>query len=171
MDLLEIREKLDVVDREIVRLFEERMRLCGQVAEFKIETGKPVFDAEREKQKLAAARAMAHGEFNEQAVTELFSQLMTISRRYQHRLLAEHGKTVPPEFEQVDEIPKKNVRVVFQGVEGAYSHIATLQYFGDDVDAYHVVNWGRHAGGGERRGRLCGAAHRELVRRCGQRQL
>ena len=37
MDLLEIREKLDVVDREIVRLFEERMRLCGQVAEFKIE--------------------------------------------------------------------------------------------------------------------------------------
>ena len=77
MDLLEIREKLDVVDREIVRLFEERMRLCGQVAEFKIETGKPVFDAEREKQKLAAARAMAHGEFNEQAVTELFSQLMT----------------------------------------------------------------------------------------------
>ena len=48
MDLLEIREKLDVVDREIVRLFEERMRLCGQVAEFKIETGKPVFDAERE---------------------------------------------------------------------------------------------------------------------------
>ena len=141
MDLLEIREKLDVFDREIVRLFEERMRLCGQVAEFKIETGKPVFDAEREKQKLAAARAMAHGEFNEQAVTELFSQLMTISRRYQHRLLAEHGKTVPPEFEQVDEIPKKNVRVVFQGVEGAYSHIATLQYFGDDVDAYHVVNW------------------------------
>ena len=141
MDLLEIREKLDVVDREIVRLFEERMRLCGQVAEFKIETGKPVFDAEREKQKLAAARAMAHGEFNEQAVTELFSQLMTISRRYQHRLLAEHGKTVPPGFEQVDEIPKKNVRVVFQGVEGAYSHIATLQYFGDDVDAYHVVNW------------------------------
>lgn len=141
MDLLEIRDKLDVVDREIVRLFEERMRLCGQVAEFKIETGKPVFDAEREKQKLAAARAMAHGEFNEQAVTELFSQLMTISRRYQHRLLAEDGKTVPPEFEQVDEIPKKNVRVVFQGVEGAYSHIATLQYFGDDVDAYHVVNW------------------------------
>ena len=41
----------------------------------------------------------------------------------------------------MDEIPKKNVRVEFQGVEGAYSHIATLQYFGDDVDAYHVVNW------------------------------
>ena len=49
MDLLEIRDQLDVIDREIVRLFEERMRLVGEVAEFKIRTGKQVFDKEREK--------------------------------------------------------------------------------------------------------------------------
>mgnify|MGYP003103687308 CR=1 FL=1 len=39
-DLKECREKLDGIDREIVRLFEERMAVCGQVAEYKIETGK-----------------------------------------------------------------------------------------------------------------------------------
>ena len=55
-DLKECREKLDGIDREIVRLFEERMAVCGQVAEYKIETGKAVYDGEREKQKLAAVR-------------------------------------------------------------------------------------------------------------------
>ena len=48
MDLLKIRDQLDVIDKEIVRLFEERMALVRDVAAFKIETGKPVFDKERE---------------------------------------------------------------------------------------------------------------------------
>lgn len=141
MDLQEIRGKLDVIDRELLRLFEERMRLCGDVAEFKMETGKPVFDKERERQKLESVRSMAHGEFNGQAASELFSQMMTISRRYQYRLMAERGAIEPPEFERVAEIKRDGVRVVFQGVEGAYSHLATLQYFGEGADAYHVADW------------------------------
>ena len=140
MDLLEIREKLDVVDREIVRLFEERMRLCGQVAEFKIETGKPVFDAEREKQKLEAVRQMA-GEEYRQGASELFTQLMTISRRLQYRLLAEHGQTFDTGFQKIDRIPVEGARVVYQGVEGAYSHEASMAYFGEDADAFHVRTW------------------------------
>ena len=38
MDLLKIRDQLDRIDREIVRLFEERMELVNDVAEFKITT-------------------------------------------------------------------------------------------------------------------------------------
>ena len=52
MDLLEIRDKIDLVDEEIVRLFEERMNLCKDVAEFKIKNHKQVLDTEREKQKI-----------------------------------------------------------------------------------------------------------------------
>ena len=52
MDLLECRNKLDVIDKKIVKLFEERMDICGKVAETKIASGKAVYDAEREKQKL-----------------------------------------------------------------------------------------------------------------------
>ena len=83
LDLQEIRLKLDQIDKNITALFEERMKLCGDVAAFKIQTGKAVYDGEREKQKLEAVRGLAHGSFNQQAVTELFSQMMTISRRYQ----------------------------------------------------------------------------------------
>lgn len=137
-DLKECREKLDGIDREIVRLFEERMAVCGQVAEYKIETGKAVYDGEREKQKLAAVREMAEGDQNKEAVEELFTQLMTMSRRYQYGLLCARKKTPPLGFQEVDGIRKKDVRVVFQGVEGAYSHAAVRMYFGEDADAYHV---------------------------------
>lgn len=58
-DLKECREKLDGIDPGDRPLFEERMAVCGQVAEYKIETGKAVYDGEREKQKLAAVREMA----------------------------------------------------------------------------------------------------------------
>ncbi len=31
--------------------------------------------------------------------------------------------------------------MVYQGIEGAYSHGATLQFFGKDADTYHVKTW------------------------------
>lgn len=138
MDLQECREQLDRIDQEIVELFEQRMAICGEVAEDKIKTGKAVYDGEREKQKLEAVRQMAHGDYNQIAVRELFGQMMTISRRYQYRLLAEHGLGIELGFRRIDELKTDGVRVVYQGVEGAYSHAATLQFFGMDADAYHV---------------------------------
>ena len=49
LDLQEIRGQLDEIDTRLVELFEKRMELCGQVAEFKIGTGKAVYDGQREK--------------------------------------------------------------------------------------------------------------------------
>lgn len=141
MDLQKIRDRLDVIDAEFVRLFEERMRLVGQVAEFKIETGKQVFDREREQAKIAAVRGFAHGAFNAQAAEELFTQLMTISRRYQYRLLEQNGRKEELGFRQVDAIPTQGVKVVYQGMEGAYSHEAALAYFGEDAQIGHVRTW------------------------------
>lgn len=138
MDLQECRNQLDQIDKKIVELFEQRMTICGKVAEDKIRTGKEVYDGVREQQKLDAVEEMAHGDYNRIAVRELFSQMMTISRRYQYRLLTEHGKGIDLGFRELDALNLEGARVVYQGVEGAYSHAATLQYFGKDVDAYHV---------------------------------
>ena len=118
LDLQEIRGKLDQIDKTITELFEERMKLCADVAAFKIETGKAVYDGAREQEKLHTVGGLAHGEFNRQAVTELFSQIMTISRRYQYQLLAEHGKVPDSGFEPVEHLARDGVRVVYQGVEG-----------------------------------------------------
>ncbi len=64
------------------------MRLCSEVAEYKIATGKAVYDAEREKQKIESVQAMAEGEFNKQAVCRAVLQMMTLSRRYQYQTIA-----------------------------------------------------------------------------------
>lgn len=141
LDLQECRKKLDGIDSRIVELFEERMQVCGDVAEYKIDTGKAVYDAEREKQKIAAVRELAHSDFNREAVQQLFSQLMAMSRRYQYGLLAAHGKVEPLGFTEVEQLKKKDARVVFQGVEGAYSHAAVRNFFGTDENAYHVAEF------------------------------
>lgn len=62
-DLGEIRKELDRIDRSMVELFQERMKLCGQVAKTKISSNRPVRDLEREKSKLETLKEMAEGRF------------------------------------------------------------------------------------------------------------
>lgn len=141
LDLQEIRHKLDEVDRQLVELFEQRMKLCGEVAEYKQKTGKEIYDPEREKQKRFAVRSLAKTPFNEIAVDEMFAQLMTISRRYQYQQLGTAGRKASAEFRLVENLSTAGVRVVYQGLEGAYSHEAARKFFGQQVNAYHVPSW------------------------------
>ena len=138
MDLQEIRKQLDSIDTEFVRLFEKRMKLCADVAEFKIKTGKAVYDPQREQEKIASVRGMAEGEFMKEAVGELFLQMMTLSRRYQYRLMEQVQSASDFGFQRVEDIEKKNVRIAYQGLEGAYSHVAVIQFFGEQADMFHV---------------------------------
>lgn len=138
MNLQELRAQIDAVDRVLLEQFEKRMDLSAQIAEYKIASGRPVQDLERERQKIASLQAQAHGEFNEHSVSELFSQLMSISRKLQYQMMAERGIVGTIPFEMLPIIPKKKARVVYQGVEGSYSQAAMFQFFGKEVNNYHV---------------------------------
>ena len=39
-NLLELRNEIDAIDKEIVGLFQKRMKISSEVAEYKISTGK-----------------------------------------------------------------------------------------------------------------------------------
>lgn len=138
MDLTQLRQQIDDIDGQIVQLYEARMDVCRQVAQHKIETGKKVFDTVREEEKLAKVRAMTHNDFNSHGITELFEQIMSMSRKLQYQLLAEQGQTGRLPFIAVDDLDTARVRVVFQGAEGAYSQAAMVRYFGDQIDSIHV---------------------------------
>ncbi len=138
MDLLELRDQLDVIDAQIVELYEKRMGICKQVAEYKISTGKKVFDKQREMEKLATVRSLTHDELNAQGIQELFEQIMSMSRKLQYQLLTESGSLGKLPFIGVDELETQKARVVFQGAEGAYSQAAMMQYFGNQVNSFHV---------------------------------
>lgn len=123
-NLLELRNEIDAIDKEIVGLFQKRMKISSEVAEYKISTGKKVFDRAREEEKIRAVTELADNDFNRHGIEELFQQIMSMSRKLQYQLLAQNGVVGRLPFIAVEEIEKSRVRVVFQGVEGAYSEAA-----------------------------------------------
>ena len=141
LDLNEIRNNIDKIDSQLVELFEERMKLTTEVAEYKIETGKKVLDPAREKAKLESVKKLVKNPDNVHAIDDLFAQIMANSRKNQYMLLEKMGQTLREPYEAIDEINKKNCKVVYQGVPGAYSYAAMINFFGKDVDNFNVPTW------------------------------
>lgn len=140
-DLLLLRDEIDQIDNEIVALYQKRMQLTSEVAEYKIQTGKKVFDKDRERSKLEKLTALVPDSFSKNGIRELFEHIMSISRKRQYQLLAGCGIDISDDFLEVSKIDASGCRIVFQGVEGAYAQIAMNQYFGADIDSFHVASW------------------------------
>ena len=136
--LEELRNELDRIDPQIIQLYEERMSVCEEVGEIKIEEGRKVFDRNREQQKLAQVTREAKDPFYKKGLTELFEQLMSQSRKLQYQLLTKKGALGRLPFIGVEELDWKNSRVVFQGTDGAYSQAAMHKFFSKDVNSFHV---------------------------------
>ena len=131
MDLKELRVELDHIDREMVSLFERRMRVCEDVARYKIENNLPVLDASRERQKLQSVAAQLPEDLQEYGVS-LYDLLMELSRSSQTRLMG--GRTDLPAqiqsaIDHTDPLFPPSAMVACQGVEGAYSQQAAEKLF------------------------------------------
>ena len=137
-DLQDSRKEIDIIDEQIIRLFEKRMDICKDVAAYKLHTGKPVLDRKRELDKLKTLKAQASNKFYGHGVEELFEQIMSMSRKMQYKLLTEEGVNSDIGFDIVDDLPKEDVTVAYQGIPGAYSQQAATEYFGDKSSYVNV---------------------------------
>ena len=54
MDLKDYRDKINGIDEQMVRLFEERMEVSAEIAKYKKENRLPIYDGARERSKLEA---------------------------------------------------------------------------------------------------------------------
>ena len=136
--LKELRERLDEIDCQIADLYEKRMKVCEEVGEYKVKAGRKVFDRQREREKLADVASKVTGDFNKKGIQEVYQQLMSMSRKLQYQQLVEAGALGRLPFIRIDDLDKQNARVVFQGTEGAYGQAAMRQFFGEDVNCFHV---------------------------------
>ena len=141
MDLDLIRKEIDQTDKEILRLFEKRMDLCGSVARSKIESGKAVVDLKREKEMLERLSSMASSDFNAVGTRELFRMLISISKKRQYQLLVENGKNPGMDYIQKDHLEFPGEKVVFQGAEGAYTYAAMKEFFEQEMEFINVETW------------------------------
>ena len=86
MELNELRQQIDAIDRELVELFKARMQVSAKVAEYKKENGMAVLDPSRERALLSKVSELSGEEFEEYTRT-LYSSILDLSRSYQHKQL------------------------------------------------------------------------------------
>jgi len=140
IDLQESRQKIDEVDRKMVELFEQRMKLAMDIADYKKSVGKPIYDAAREEEKLVALSALTENEFNKRAISDLFKQIMSLSRRLQYTLF---DNLESLGLMEVDSISiNKNTRVAFYGEQGSYTEQAMIDYFKTEVTGLPMETFG-----------------------------
>ena len=108
--LEEARSIINRVDREMAQLFCERMDAARMVAEYKRETGMPVFDPEREAEVLRKNTALLDRDEFRSYYADYLQYMMDLSKRYQKRLL--DGR-----------------RIAYSGVKGAFAWIAAERIF------------------------------------------
>ena len=131
MDLKEIREKINVLDEELVKLFVKRMELSKGVAEYKEEHKLPILNKGREREILSKV-CEASGEELEIYTKMLFTTLFEVSRSYQNTLMHSTSSLKDSIIHGIEEAPRlfpiKGL-VACQGIEGAYSQLAADKLF------------------------------------------
>lgn len=141
-DLSVTREEIDKVDKQIVELIEKRMDLALQVAEYKMSTGKPIYDRQRELEKLDKLGHMVSTEFNAKSVQELFLQIMSVSRRYQYRVIGDRDHVIEKMFTKIAHLNiTDKTKVVYAGVPGAFAETAMVAYFGEKINGSNVKDF------------------------------
>lgn len=131
MDIKNLRDEIDSIDKEMTALFQKRMETAAQIAKFKQENGLPVFNKEREREVLNSVTANVSPEIEGYTKT-LYETIFNLSRSYQKKLI----KPQSPVSKMIAEVtaqtpcerPNRAV-VACQGVEGAYSQLACDKMF------------------------------------------
>ena len=140
-DLKDIRVEIDTIDDQLLKLYHQRLLLAGNVAEYKIANHRPVLDKKREDEKLGVLTSKVEEPFEKEGIRELFELIMSTSRKRQYQMMREHGVLVDHAYQPVEAFDFKGARIVYQGVEGAYSQVATEKFFGPDQSSTHVTTW------------------------------
>ena len=131
MELNNYREHLDTIDKELLRLFTERMAIAGEIAQWKQQNSMPVLDLRREKEKLRAMEEMSPEDLKEYSVS-LFSLMMELSRSYQNRIIhpaSAETLAIEQALKETPQLFPETAIVACQGVEGAYQQIAVDRLF------------------------------------------
>ena len=122
MDTLEqARAEIDAVDAQLAALFKRRMAAVLQVAEYKRTHGLPIYDPAREAVVLEKAAARIRQPALRPYYRDHVQHMMDMAKQYESQLLGQN-------------------RAAYQGVEGAFAHIALRALF-PHAEAVSYPTW------------------------------
>ncbi len=130
-ELKEYRSSISDIDKKMAALFEERMKNCKKIAEYKQKNGLSIKDAKREDELISANKALIEDDEIRPYYVSFLKNNMSLSCSYQQMLM-------------------NGMRVAYSGVEGAFAYIAAKKMFpgaqlvasADFVEAYKSVEAG-----------------------------
>ena len=72
----ELRERVDEVDRQLIRILNERARIVQEMVAIKAEAGKPLFDPKREEEILQKVAEENEGPIYDSSLREIFELIL-----------------------------------------------------------------------------------------------
>ncbi|HLL38077.1 MAG TPA: chorismate mutase [Rubrobacteraceae bacterium] len=72
----ELRSRVDEVDRELIRILNERARIVQEIVAIKAEAGKPLFDPRREEEILQKVAEENQGPIYDTSLREIFTLIL-----------------------------------------------------------------------------------------------
>ena len=142
LDLNKIRQEINSIDDEISALFEKRMLLAKDVAEYKRQNDMAVYDRRRERDIINRISSQVSDDLGSYAKI-LYSTLFQVSRSYQFKKLISSSPVTDKMKKAVEETSQlfpRNAKVGCQGVEGAYAQSACDRIF-DSPDISFYKTW------------------------------
>lgn len=106
-----LRQKIDAVDKEIVRLLDERARFARRIGEIKREKGLDAYAPARERLVLDRVMSLSEGEFPRSGLEAVFREIISCSISLEARL-----------------------KVAYLGPETTFTHEAARRAFGTSVE-------------------------------------
>ncbi|MBE6091285.1 MAG: prephenate dehydratase [Clostridium beijerinckii] len=131
------RNKIDEIDKEITRLFEERMDVVITVGEYKKQNNLPVFNKAREDEVIEKNIGYLNNKDYAEGLKQFFINIMNISKDLEDKeVKGDIRATTIDKFEEKN--VKSDIKVGFYGVAGSFSEEAMIKHFGkkDDAKAY-----------------------------------
>ena len=111
MSIEELRNKINKIDLELVKLLNERARVVVEIGKLKNEAGEPVYAPDREKKVFATITKANKGPLPDKCLTAIWRELMSGSFALERPL-----------------------RVAYLGPGGSFSHTAAMLKFGQSVE-------------------------------------
>ena len=117
MSLEELRNRIDELDHQLVKLLNERARVVVDIGKFKNKTAKPVYAPDREKDVLARIIETNEGPLPDKCLVAIWRELMSGSF-----------------------VLERPLRITYLGPGGSFSHTAAMLKFGQSVEYESVTD-------------------------------
>lgn len=87
-ELENLRERIDTIDKELITLFEERMNVVNDIAEYKINNNLPILNQNREDIVISKVKAIVKNKDYTDSAIDFIKHIMEISKKFQQKIIS-----------------------------------------------------------------------------------